>query len=104
MKKELINTINKNIRLIKMCQKKGTNTHYLYLLEEIKKNKNNIKKFRELLMVLKTNFAGMGSFADISLFPKRGSGITRDEAYRLQRKLSNELAETMYKYLGLKYE
>ncbi|MBC8029829.1 MAG: hypothetical protein H7Z16_06940 [Pyrinomonadaceae bacterium] len=56
-------------------------------------------EFQQTLLEIRNVIAGMGSFSDLSLIPLPSSGVTKDDAGRLQWDLAEELDEVIAELL-----
>ncbi len=82
------------IDLLIECNFKDKANWLQYRLNILKQNNEGEKDFHIAVVEIKSVLAGMGSFMDLPLVPKKGSKLTEDKVRELQWDLVKEFDES----------
>lgn len=100
MKLELVKTVNEIIDLLKECNWQSKASWFEEKLDVINRNNEDTVDFISAIKAIKNIIAGMGSFTDLPLTPKKESKISKDEARKMQFDLAEELDALIIKLLN----
>lgn len=100
MKRHLLDLIGQAIALLDACGWPDKASWFREKQEVLTVLDENDENFKIELCSIKKILAGMGSFSDLPLYPKKGSSVTRTEARETQWKLTEELGDAIQKLLA----
>ena len=93
MKLRLIQVIKDLIDLLDLCGLENQVDWLRSRLQKIKDAEDSIPALKPYAKELRAIIAGMGSFTDLSLEPKAGTGMSEQEANRRKWELADNLDE-----------
>lgn len=91
MKEALIKAINEIIELLEACNWPDKANWFKERLARIEVYGEDSKEFLKTIKEVQSIIAGMGSFSDLPLVPRKGTSMSKEEAARKQWELGNRL-------------
>ena len=99
MKKDLLEIIDEIVALLTKCNLREKANWFRIKAKRLKGLEQNSKEYKDELLEIKSIIAGMGSFSDLPMYPKKGSGLSEEEASNKQWDLAAKLGEAISKSL-----
>lgn len=100
MKKKLLKTMEEIIDLLVLCDLEEQASWFRERQKVIRVLDPHGAEFRRELAEVKSIIAGMGSFTDLVLHPKRGAKLTAQEATNKQWDLAERLGQAVKEALA----
>lgn len=95
MKEQLLAVLSRVVDLLEACGEARRGSWFRERLETLGKEPVESEKFQAVIREIKGIIAGMGSFVDLHLEPKPGSGLSVEKARMLQWDLADELSDAI---------
>jgi hypothetical protein len=100
MKEKLFQTMDEIIDLLEKCDWDDKANWFKSKQQVLQKLDFNSEEFRRELAELDDIIAGMGSFTDLPLYPKKGAKLTAQEAKNRQWDLAEKLGAAVDEILA----
>lgn len=100
MKKTLLKTIDEIIDLLTVCDWPDEASWFAAKQKLLRALDPHGAEFRRELAEIKNVIAGMGSFTDVPLYPKKGVKLTAQEARNKQWELAERLGQAVKEALA----